>query len=178
MLRFVGFVAFTCRVRKDTAICVQNLRLGGNVVIMATGDAMLTAVHVAQEVGITTISKKGILIFDIINDIFQWTDYESGNKSEVDFSAETIAKVAINYDLCVTGANLNKLIEKYPSVCGVMDKFVVYARMRPDEKEQVIVNMKNHGKICLMCGDGANDVSYSCYLSLIFFQLTFLILQL
>jgi manganese-transporting P-type ATPase len=158
-LRFVGFVAFTCRVRKDTAICIQNLRMGGNTVIMATGDAMLTAVHVAQEVGITTTSKKGILILDSIDSRFQWTDYESGDKSSVPFTPDSISKVSDEYDLCVTGTTLSAAMEAYPSMAQVMDKFVVYARMRPDEKERVILNMKNNGKICLMCGDGANDVS-------------------
>jgi manganese-transporting P-type ATPase len=158
-LRFVGFVAFTCRVRKDTAMCVQNLRMGGNTVIMATGDALLTAVHVAQEVGITTTAKKGILILDSIDSKLQWTDYDSGERSQVPFSAETISKVSDDYDLCVTGATLTAAVEAHPSLCKVMDKFVVYARMRPDEKERVILNMKNAGRVCLMCGDGANDVS-------------------
>jgi manganese-transporting P-type ATPase len=61
--------------------------------------------------------------------------------------------------LCVTGTTLSSAAQAHPSMAQVMDKFVVYARMRPDEKERVILNMKNTGRICLMCGDGANDVS-------------------
>jgi cation-transporting ATPase 13A1 len=51
-LRFVGFVAFSCRVRQDTAGVVAKLRAGGTSVAMATGDDPLTALHVAREVGI------------------------------------------------------------------------------------------------------------------------------
>ena len=36
--------------RKDTADVVGQLREGGHSVIMVTGDALLTAVHVAKEV--------------------------------------------------------------------------------------------------------------------------------
>ena len=49
---FAGFVAFTCRVRRDTKMILTRLRQGGMGVAMVTGDALLTAIHVAKEVGI------------------------------------------------------------------------------------------------------------------------------
>ena len=49
-LCFAGFVAFSCRVRKDTRKVVHQLREGAHDVVMVTGDAILTAVHVAREV--------------------------------------------------------------------------------------------------------------------------------
>jgi manganese-transporting P-type ATPase len=49
---FAGFIAFTCRVRKDTAAVLQRLKEGGMSIAMVTGDALLTAVHVAKEVNI------------------------------------------------------------------------------------------------------------------------------
>lgn len=49
-LLFAGFVAFSCRVRKDTRKVVLQLREGAHDVSMVTGDAILTAVHVAIEV--------------------------------------------------------------------------------------------------------------------------------
>ena len=49
---FAGFVAFTCRVRRDTKMVLTRLRQGGMGVAMVTGDALLTAIHVAKEVGI------------------------------------------------------------------------------------------------------------------------------
>ncbi len=50
-LYFAGFIAYACRVRKDSAKSVAQLRRGGNKVIMMTGDALLTALHIAGEVG-------------------------------------------------------------------------------------------------------------------------------
>lgn len=49
-LCFAGFVAFSCRVRKDTRKVILQLREGAHDVAMVTGDAILTAVHVAIEV--------------------------------------------------------------------------------------------------------------------------------
>jgi len=51
-LNFAGFIAFTCRVRKDTRQIVRKLKEGGMGVTMVTGDALLTAVYVAKEVDI------------------------------------------------------------------------------------------------------------------------------
>jgi manganese-transporting P-type ATPase len=157
-LRFAGFIAFTCRVRKDTAECVQNLLYGGMSVIMATGDAMLTAIHVAQEVGITVPTKKGILILEQTDDEFFWTDYESGGKSAIKFSRNDISVLSREYDLCVTGAVLMQARAAHPALAAQMEAFAVFARMRPDEKESVILAMKEAGRVTLMCGDGANDV--------------------
>jgi hypothetical protein len=44
-LIFCGFVAFSCLVRKDTALIVKELQNGSHTVAMATGDAVLTAVR-------------------------------------------------------------------------------------------------------------------------------------
>ena len=49
-LTFAGFIAFACMVRKDTAQVLQRLREGGMSIAMVTGDALLTAIHVAKEV--------------------------------------------------------------------------------------------------------------------------------
>lgn len=51
-LEFAGFIAFTCRVRKDTRQVIKKLKEGGMSVTMVTGDALLTAVYVAKQVDI------------------------------------------------------------------------------------------------------------------------------
>ena len=51
-LIFDGFLAFACATRVDTADVVQALKASAHSVMMATGDSALTALHVANEVGI------------------------------------------------------------------------------------------------------------------------------
>ena len=52
-LSFGGFIAFGCPVRKDSANVIKSLRESRHRTIMLTGDAALTALHVASEVGMT-----------------------------------------------------------------------------------------------------------------------------
>eukprot|EP01041_Mallomonas_annulata_P010324 gene10324-21543_t len=158
-LHFVGFISFTCRVRKDTADVIQRLREGGHVVAMATGDAMLTAVHVAKEVGITTQTKKGILLLESDeNGLPYWTDYDSGDRFLDPYNVNKLTELCLSYDLGVSGKVLMAAMDKNPALSSHLTEFVVFARMRPDEKERVLLAMKDHGHITLMCGDGANDV--------------------
>eukprot|EP00533_Pseudo-nitzschia_delicatissima_P009186 CAMPEP_0116090456 /NCGR_PEP_ID=MMETSP0327-20121206/6986_1 /TAXON_ID=44447 /ORGANISM="Pseudo-nitzschia delicatissima, Strain B596" /LENGTH=1569 /DNA_ID=CAMNT_0003581751 /DNA_START=152 /DNA_END=4861 /DNA_ORIENTATION=+ len=51
-MKFAGFIAFTCRVRRDTSAVLLRLKEGGMSIAMVTGDALLTAIHVAKEVNI------------------------------------------------------------------------------------------------------------------------------
>lgn len=57
-ITFAGFIAFTCRVRRDTKVVLKQLMEGGMSVAMVTGDALLTAAHVAKEVGICDNDKE------------------------------------------------------------------------------------------------------------------------
>ena len=50
-LTFAGFVAFGCAVRRDSAAVIASLRQSRHATIMLTGDAALTAIHVAKQVG-------------------------------------------------------------------------------------------------------------------------------
>ena len=175
-LEFAGFVAFTCRVRKDTASVIAQLVAGKHEVAMVTGDALLTAVHVAKQVGICRPYKRGIYILGIRGgdgggDQQQqqhqqqqqqqqqvvWESYETGREA-VAFDAAAMPRVARDFDLCTTGTSLAVASRLHPGIRKHLEHFVVFARMTPDEKEGVITSLKDCGRVTLMCGDGANDV--------------------
>ena len=158
-LEFAGFVAFTCRVRRDTAGVIAQLVAGRHEVAMVTGDALLTAVHVAKQVGICRPFKRGIYILGVRDDGegVCWESYETGEEAAA-FDAAAIPRVAREFDLCTTGASLAVASRLHPGIRRHLEHFVVYARMTPDEKEGVITSLKDCGRVTLMCGDGANDV--------------------
>jgi len=56
-LTFAGFIAFTCKTRADSGTVIQALIESAHGVAMLTGDAPLTALKVAQEIGLA--SSKG-----------------------------------------------------------------------------------------------------------------------
>lgn len=204
-LEFAGFVAFTCMVRKDTASVLTRLKQGGMKPIMVTGDALLTAVHVAKEVGICeTIGGGGSEMIDPFagneekneelrafleskrrpkeicspakraknekksyraialletndTDILYWKSYETGNKIE-DYVAANVPALSAQYEMATSGKSLAIALEQDNQTGSVLQYFAVFARMTPDAKETVIGCLQNTHKLCLMCGDGANDV--------------------
>ena len=160
-LKFAGFIAFTCRVRKDTKQVLQALKEGGLSITMVTGDNLLTAAHVAKEVAICR-SDDTILMLEEVNgdddaDVMIWRSYKDGTVFGP-FVAEAVPNLAKKYDLAVNGKNLAKAFLFDENTKKVLYHFQIFARMTPAEKETVIECLHSVGHICLMCGDGANDV--------------------
>ncbi|GAX25788.1 cation-transporting ATPase 13A1 [Fistulifera solaris] len=198
-LVFAGFIAFTCKVRKDTARVLQHLKEGGMSVAMVTGDALLTAIHVAKEVNICEPigntekedieeeneelrafleskrngsipskkrkeKKKAQKLYKPIaflektgEEKLLWRSYNDGSKV-ADFVSDEIPNLSKKYDLATTGKCLATAFEQDSGTKKVLQFIKVFARMAPDEKEQVIECLHGVGALCLMCGDGANDV--------------------
>jgi len=206
-LTFAGFVAFTCRVRRDTKMVLSKLKEGGMNVAMVTGDALLTAIHVAKEVNIcdsedaddeggvfasnnvfsetnkelkelleskraqnaTKLAPsstrkrdasevKPILILEQDDGgKMYWQSYEDDSVGDL-YVASGVPLLAKKYDLAVTGSNLATAYEYDVDTKSILEHFKVFARMTPDAKETVIECLHSVGLLCLMCGDGANDV--------------------
>ena len=213
-LIFAGFVAFTCRVRRDTKMVLDRLQEGGMGVTMVTGDALLTAIHVAKEVNICdsedTDDNGPMKIFvETNNELKQfleskraknpstkqarkpkrlrpilileqddsgrmfWLSYDDDNAGEA-YVAKEIPNLAKRYDLAVTGANLAAAYDYDPDTRLNLAHFKVFARMSPDAKETVIEHLHSVGKLCLMCGDGANDVGARKLNLLVFIAIPYL----
>jgi manganese-transporting P-type ATPase len=198
-LIFAGFIAFTCKVRKDTSAVLSRLKEGGMSITMVTGDALLTAVHVSKEVNIIEplggaqddnplaletneelrdfIEQKRkakgldqdkndkkkqeykpiLLLQSADNGSLLWESYENGLKVQ-DFVAEKVPALSKDYDLAMTGKSLALAFECDEKTKEVLGYIKVFARMTPDAKETVIECLHSVGDLCLMCGDGANDV--------------------
>ena len=193
---FAGFIAFTCRVRKDTKVVLSKLKEGGMSIAMVTGDALLTAAHVAKEVGIcdngtgdenidttyegeseelkelldkrnpqTVAMKKKkdkiqrtILILEKDKSgIMFWQSYDDDSRI-MNFDSSDVKKLSEKFDLAVTGKMLAAAFEFDEGTTKVLAYFKIFARMTPDAKETVIECLHSVGALCLMCGDGANDV--------------------
>lgn len=177
-LIFAGFIAFTCRVRKDTKDVLERLKEGGMSIAMITGDALLTAAHVAKEVGICDSDvdvepknelqallsrkkkkeRKEILMLEPNESLgLFWRHYKDDSLFSK-FEARSLPELANKYDLMITGKSLALAFEEDSGTKSVLQYIKVFARMKPDEKETVIECLHSVGLMCLMCGDGANDV--------------------
>ena len=162
-LTFVGFVAFSCLVRKDTTEVVLALQKSSHKVAMATGDAALTALYVGRQVGITGADKdKGLLLVVGADDgklTWQPAQGDAAGKKGIPYRASEVKKLADDgYDLCVTGPSLQAAADLDNDTWLAVRHIKIFARMSPDDKEAVLRALKEQGSHTLMCGDGANDV--------------------
>ncbi len=158
-LTFAGFIAFTCRVRKDTKQVLGALKRGGMSVTMVTGDALLTAAHVAKDVGICTKDERILILEKGEDGNMFWKRY-TDESVHSPYVASEVPKLAGSqgFELSATGKSIAAAYEYDCETKNTLWYYKIFARMSPDAKETVIENLHGVGHLCLMCGDGANDV--------------------
>merc|ERR1711957_959580 len=89
--------------------------------------------------------------------IMFWQSYDDDSRI-MNFDSSDVKKLSEKFDLAVTGKMLAAAFEFVEGTTKVLAYFKIFARMTPDAKETVIECLHSVGALCLMCGDGANDV--------------------
>ncbi|KAK3269066.1 hypothetical protein CYMTET_22468 [Cymbomonas tetramitiformis] len=105
-LVFTGFIAFSCLVRKDTAMIIKQLQDGSHNVIMATGDAALTGLYVAARVGITDKEHpEKALLLEGEGEQLRWASARQDTQvAPIPYRAAAIPQlVKDGHALCMTG---------------------------------------------------------------------------
>jgi cation-transporting ATPase 13A1 len=170
-LLFAGFIAFACKTRGDSPTVVRALLDSAHDVMMLTGDAPLTALHVAREVHICSpdpAARTALLLTDTPPEGKpaskaqpRWVEAVGGSdETFAEYSVSTTRELSQKHDLMVTDAMLEAVAEASGGEAWEhVDCFKVFARMSPPGKAQVIRHLQErHGAKVLMCGDGGNDV--------------------
>lgn len=116
---------------------------------MITGDNPLTACQVAKDLKLIA---KPVLLFTCEG---TWTNIEENQVFEAQSNGQFL-NLSKNYDFCITGDGLSKFLSMYSA--KLLRYVGVYARVSPQQKEAILMALKNIGKTTLMCGDGTNDV--------------------
>ncbi|VDM79241.1 unnamed protein product [Strongylus vulgaris] len=109
--------------------------------VMVTGDNLLTAQSVARECGIIRPNKLAYLV-EHRNDLVDPKGRPLLTLRQLSISGPTFAVITHEYP---------ELLEQLVSVCDV------FARMAPDQKQQLINHLQSIDYTVAMCGDGAND---------------------
>jgi manganese-transporting P-type ATPase len=171
-LHFGGFIAFECKVRADSSIVIHSLVESDHKVAMLTGDALLTSLHVAKQVGICSLNKPNLVLScssKITNSeesfsAFSWEHADHFQQSRIDFKLETIPSLYEKYNLLTTEevflAVCNVSGGKHSSFWSYVRHFKVFARMSPQGKANMIKAIQDSDTDfhVFMCGDGGNDV--------------------
>jgi len=151
-LRFVGFIAFECQIRADSALVIDALKTAGHAVAMVTGDAPLTALHVAKNSCFADPAKPCLLLRCRGDEIPCWT-VATGDRRGKPAPPGTTAELAQSFNLAVT----EDALEASEDVWNDLGSISVFARMSPNGKAKVIRILQEHDGVVLMCGDGGND---------------------
>ena len=162
-LDFIGFAAFACRVKPTSAPAVGVLANSSHASVMITGDAPLTACHVAAEVGITT--RPTLLLESDGGDDWWWATLDGKKVEPLPLFITTydtarsgsLASLAREYDLAVCGEGLDAMTRR-DRLPDCVKHVRVYARTAPEQKTRIVRAMRDAGLRVMMCGDGTNDV--------------------
>ncbi len=169
-LRFLGLIVMENRLKAETTPVIGQLRKANVRVIMVTGDNVNTAISVAKECG---IAPSGRLIVVTASGVGV---SEDGRPPKLRYRlADVVAPFAIEADgkknggaaavdvertcsFAVEGSTFEALRRHYPDVLRrVAVRGAVFARMSPEQKQQLVELLQQLGYYVGMCGDGAND---------------------
>ncbi|KIH59782.1 P-type ATPase of unknown pump specificity [Ancylostoma duodenale] len=146
-LTLLGLVVLENRVKPVTLGVINQLNRAHIRTVMVTGDNLLTAQSVARECGIIRPNKLAYLV-EHRTDMFDTkgrpllTLRQAVSSSEKTIEGPTFAVLSHEYP---------ELLEPLVAVCDV------FARMAPDQKQQLINHLQAIDYTVAMCGDGAND---------------------
>ncbi|GMM43332.1 putative acid anhydride hydrolase [Hanseniaspora uvarum] len=184
-LMFLGFIIFENKIKPQSRPVIMELKNAGIPSIMCTGDNILTAISVSKEASI--LRNEEYCFVPIFNEDQEKLQWECVDNPDIKLDSDSLQPldqdvVEKGFSLAVTGDAFNEIfgdhvklstdneeeIEEthdahfikysnhYKSV--VLMKGKVYARMSPDDKEDLVNNLQDLDFNVGFCGDGANDV--------------------
>ncbi|KAI9797529.1 MAG: hypothetical protein M1833_005440 [Piccolia ochrophora] len=177
-LQFIGFIIFENKLKLSTSPVIKELSGACIRKVMCTGDNILTAISVARECGLIDRSahcfvphflegdsetpKSRLNWESVDNPVFlldENTLMPLPPPADSDVSLPYDVSNLRNYTVAISGDVFRWIID-YASeevmhrmlVCGQ-----VFARMSPDEKNELVEKLQSIDYCCGFCGDGAND---------------------
>nr|XP_053627607.1 polyamine-transporting ATPase 13A3-like [Cherax quadricarinatus] len=170
-LEFLGLLVMENRLKSETTPIISQLHMAKIRTIMVTGDNMLTALSVGRECGLVGPQQQVISIKAL--------PPHQGLPASLTFHATTAktpaspvvmrhvdAGVGINIDddandsycFAIEGKSWGVVHEYFADkLQKLVVRGAIFARMSPDQKQQLVLELQSLGYYVGMCGDGAND---------------------
>ncbi|OWF41075.1 probable cation-transporting ATPase 13A3 [Mizuhopecten yessoensis] len=157
-LNFLGLLVMENRLMEETTPVIHQLRDADIKTVMVTGDNILTALSVAEECGMVNETDNVILVQgrELASDSAPaYLEYTYANNDRVDAIPNSKDR---NLRFALDGKTWAIIRQHFPDVLPkIVLKGVVFARMSPEQKAQLIESLQDLGYYVGMCGDGAND---------------------
>jgi len=148
-----GLVHFRNEMKRDSPQAIKLLRAARIRCVICTGDNALTAISVGRECSI--VSPGGVVLLgDVgVNGKLQWHDPDSDDVQPVD----PFDRDFLDCELAVSQNAWKYLFRNQDDLETIWHRLVVFARMKPDDKINVVKYFQRHDHVVGMCGDGGND---------------------
>ncbi|KAL4658526.1 putative cation-transporting ATPase 13A2 isoform X1 [Arapaima gigas] len=165
-LKFLGLLVMRNLVKLESSGVISTLKQAQIRPIMVTGDNMLTAVNVARVCGMVAADEHVISVHTSPPDghsppsvQFHMEDSEAGPTQEGFYDlTRGLYQSHVPYHLVVSGESFSALCEHFPDYLPkVLVRGTVFARMAPEQKTQLVMELQKLSYCVGMCGDGAND---------------------
>ncbi|CAL8110548.1 unnamed protein product [Orchesella dallaii] len=185
-LTFLGLIVLENRLKPETTEAIFVHKNAGIRTVMVTGDNMLTAISVARECQMIEPREKVIVVtteadkagVEARESERQMLFYSYASKSGAADSEGTQSPVSVGsgcgsmmeqtlinveapanrYVFAITGNAFTVAKTFYPEILPrLLVRGSVFARMNPDQKQQLVEHLQELGYFVAMCGDGAND---------------------
>lgn len=172
-LEFGGFIIFENKLKPSTKTTLNELKKASIRTIMCTGDNVLTAVSVGRECELIDPSVSQVYVARIASDEeFESTGstgliWEDIHDSSHKLDPITLQRISADirddvheYVLALTGEIFRYVLVELQNDRlkeSILMKCDIFARMSPDEKHELVEQLKKIDYTVGFCGDGAND---------------------
>jgi len=152
-LSVCGLLLFRNEMKRDSPQAIEELKAGGIRSVICTGDNALTGMSIGRKCGIVTSSE--VLLGEIGEQKgkIEWRDPDKEGVVNVDIHAAEFA----DRNLAVTQAAWRHLHRNVDKLDEIWTRLTVFARMKPEDKINVVKYFQGRGLIVGMAGDGGND---------------------
>ncbi|KAM3583639.1 hypothetical protein VKS41_003612 [Umbelopsis sp. WA50703] len=176
-LTFLGFIIFENKLKPGTTPAIDTLKRANIRQIMCTGDNVLTAMSVSRECGLldqnaeiyiprftsgSVTDPNAVIRWEsVLQEGYTLDNYTllPSNASNSSHSQEPFASALGLYHLAVTGDAFRWMIDYAPLelIHRMLVTAQIFARMSPDEKQELVERLQQMNYCVGFCGDGAND---------------------
>ncbi|XP_063864679.1 polyamine-transporting ATPase 13A3-like isoform X3 [Scylla paramamosain] len=170
-LQFLGLLVMENRLKKETTPVIAQLHRAHIKTIMVTGDNMLTALSVGRECGLVSPHQQVITIKATAPHqscpaslTFHANKTNTPSSSVVTQQVDSMVQVDLDektngsYCFAIEGKSWRVVHQYFPEVLQkLVVRGAIFARMSPEQKQQLVLELQSLGYFVGMCGDGAND---------------------
>lgn len=151
-LIFAGFLLVQTPLKNDTAAYIKEFKKAGYPIAIITGDHKFTTAKIAEEL---KINDNKIAFLRIKGDKADLLDLTDNVYETIDLN--TLSEKKTSYLLGIEGKELNLFLDN-KTISKQIDSIQIFARVDPNQKDDIIKAMIEAGRTPSMCGDGSNDV--------------------